>query len=119
MDEVFAVTGPCSVNLLADLPSATSGEVFTEVLVRGGCRVERIVSNGQVTPIDEPYCQGWDEWVLVLAGVARIAVEGSEMILAVGDHLLIPAGASHRVTFTDPTQATVWLALHFDGSSNA
>jgi len=42
-------------NLLADLPDAAAGEVFTELLVRPGCRIERIVSQGQVTPPDMPY----------------------------------------------------------------
>ncbi len=106
-------------NLLRDLPPSETAEVFTALLARRGCRVERIVSRGQVTPLDQPCCQGWDEWVLLLAGSARLEIEGLETALAVGDHLLIPAGASHRVTFTDPVRATVWLALHFDGSPDA
>ena len=105
-------------NLFADLPSAASGEVFTPLLARHGCRVERIVSQGQVTPPDQPYRQDWDEWVLLLAGAARVEVEGTETALEVGDHLLIPAGARHRVTFTDPLRPTIWLALHFDGAPN-
>ncbi|MEE3627565.1 cupin domain-containing protein [Nitrospirillum sp. BR 11752] len=101
-----------SGNLLTALPPALDQECFTDILRRPGCRIERIVSQGQMTPIDRPYVQAHDEWVLVLTGAARVEVEGTETALAPGDHLFIPANASHRVTFTDPDQPTVWLAVH-------
>lgn len=104
-------------NLLTDLPDAKVGEVFQRLLVRPGCRIERIVSHGQVTPPDQPYFQPYDEWVLLLAGAARVEVGGAETVLAPGDHMLIPANTSHRVTFTHPDGSTIWLALHFDGSA--
>ena len=104
-------------NLLADLPATGAEEAFEQLLVRPGCRIERIVSHGQVTPPDQPYLQAHDEWVLLLAGAARVEVEGAETVLAPGDHLLIPANASHRVTFTDPDGATIWLAMHFDAAA--
>jgi len=56
--------------------------------------------------------QGRDEWVLLLAGSARIDMAGSETALMPGDYLFIPAGAAHRVVFTDLQQPTVWLAIH-------
>lgn len=102
-------------NLLTGLPAATAEEAFDPLLVRPGCRIERIVSWGQVTPPGQPCLQPHDEWVLLLAGAARVEVEGVETALAPGDHLLIPAHASHRVTFTDLDGATIWLAVHFDG----
>ncbi|MBO9714470.1 cupin domain-containing protein [Sphingomonas sp.] len=99
-------------NLLADLPDARAGEAFTELLARPGVRIERIVSMGQATPEAEPMVQGWDEWVLLLAGEAGLRIEdGPELRLAPGDHLLVPAGARHWVTHT--ASPTVWLALHF------
>jgi cupin 2 domain-containing protein len=104
-------------NLFTDLPPATTEEVFEPVLVRTSCRIERIVSYGQVTPPGQPYRQAYDEWVLLLAGAAKLEVEGAETTLAPGDHVLIPANASHRVTFTDPDRATIWLAVHFNGSA--
>lgn len=99
-------------NLLDPLPDASGGEVFENVLTRPGCRIERIVSLGQVTPPDRPYVQAHDEWVLVLAGHASIEVTGVTSDLGPGDPLFIPAGAAHRVTFTDPATPTVWLAVH-------
>lgn len=102
-------------NLLAPLPDARQDERFDELLRRRGCRIERIVSHGQVTPADRPYVQAHEEWVLVLAGRAVVEIAGRATALSPGDHLLIPAHAEHRVTFTDPDTPTVWLAVHLEG----
>jgi cupin 2 domain-containing protein len=40
-------------------------------------RFERIVSAGQATPVDAPYDQDHDEWVLLLAGSAGLWIEGA------------------------------------------
>jgi cupin 2 domain-containing protein len=104
------------INLLDDLPAAGGAEIFTELLRRPGVRVERIVSHGQITPPDAPYDQPHDEWVLLLAGAARLWMEGEgEQALHPGDALMIPARCRHRVTWTRPDGPTVWLALHFEG----
>lgn len=103
-------SGPA--DLLADLPDASIAEQVTQLLLRPGCRLERIVSQGQVTPADRPYLQAHDEWVLVLTGAARVLMGGVETPLRPGSYLLIPAGVEHRVTFTDPDAPTVWLAMH-------
>lgn len=101
-------------NLLAGLPDARGAEQFETLLARPGARIERIVSRGQVTPEDAPYQQRHDEWVLILAGTARLWLEGSgEVGLVAGDCLLIPAGVRHRVTWTPTDRETVWLAVHF------
>ncbi|PPU93503.1 cupin domain-containing protein [Xanthomonas albilineans] len=97
---------------LTPLPDAAGGEVFTELLRRPGCRIERIVSHGQTTPQETPYLQAHDEWVMVLNGHARVVVHDQEVALAPGDDLLIPAHTPHWVSFTDLDQATVWLAIH-------
>jgi cupin 2 domain-containing protein len=102
-------------NLLAPLPSALSGEAFDTIVASESVRIERIVSRGQITPEGEWYDQKQDEWVLVLAGSAELLFEGNQgsQRLLVGDHVLIPAGCRHRVTWTDPDLNTVWLAVHF------
>ncbi len=86
-------------------------ELFEDLLRRPGVRIERIVSHGHTTPPDRPYVQGWDEWVLVLEGAARLLLNGSRThALTAEEHLLIPAGTPHLVTYTaDPT---IWLAIH-------
>ncbi|WP_413989144.1 DUF429 domain-containing protein [Labrys okinawensis] len=98
-------------NLLRAEGSHGKDELFEEVLHRPGVQIERIVSRGHTTPADKPYVQSWDEWVLVLAGSARLKLDGSpECSLVAGEHLLIPAGVPHLVTYTsDPT---IWLAVH-------
>ncbi|WP_422366156.1 cupin domain-containing protein [Pelagibius sp.] len=104
-------------NLLRDLPPAASEEIFETLLQRPGVKLERIISSGQTTPEGECYDQEEDEWVLLLAGAAKLAVEGGagtmeEHDLAPGDALLLPAHCRHRVTWTDPLRPTIWLALH-------
>jgi len=101
-------------NLFDDLAKQADAEIFTELLSREGVRIERIVSTGQATPLDSPYRQAHDEWVVLLTGSAGLWIEGEdERSLRPGDHLLIPAGRCHRVTWTALDQPTVWLAVHF------
>jgi len=106
-------------NLLRDLPDASVGEVFTSLLDRPGCRIERIVSHGQTTPEQAPYRQAHEEWVLLLQGAARIVLAGREVTLEPGDTLFIPAATEHWVTYTDPAVATVWLAIHLGEADRA
>jgi cupin 2 domain-containing protein len=101
-------------NLLADLPGRDAEEAFESILARPGLRIERIVSHGHATSADQPCDQDEDEWVLLLAGAARLWLDGEgEVALAPGDHLLIPAHRRHRVTWTLPDGPTIWLAVHF------
>jgi|SRR5271169_622913 len=102
------------MNLLNDLPAHADSEIFTEVLLRKGVRIERIVSTGQLTLADRPYREGHDEWVLLLAGSAGLRIEGEgERDLRPGDHVLIAAHQAHWVTWTAKDQPTIWLAIHF------
>lgn len=88
-------------------------ETFDTLLMRPGIHIERIVSHGDTTPGDRPHRQDHEEWVMLLAGAARVLVDGqAEQALTPGDHMLIPAGARHWVTFTAPDEPTVWLAVH-------
>ncbi len=101
-------------NLFENLPACTKDEEFTELLSRPGVRIERIVSNGQSTPVDKPFNQDHDEWVVLLRGSASLWVDGDgERDLYPGDHMLIPARRIHRVTGTAGNEPTVWLAIHF------
>ena len=49
------------INLFDDLPARAPEEIVTELLLRKGVRIERIVSTGQSTPADKPYDQDNDE----------------------------------------------------------
>ena len=100
------------LNLLSSLPDASEAEVFEELISSGSCRIERIVSRGQKS--DDWYDQDEHEWVAVLRGCGRLLLEdGNELTLRVGDSLLLPAHTRHKVTWTDPEQETVWLAVFF------
>jgi cupin 2 domain-containing protein len=102
-------------NVFARPAVAQAGEVFEELLRGGSFRLERIVSTGQSTPPDEWYDQAEAEWVVLLSGIARLRFEDepADRELQPGDYLLIAPHRRHRVTWTEPQQPTVWLALHF------
>jgi cupin 2 domain-containing protein len=78
----------------------------------GGFRLERILSFGQTTGAGEWYDQPWAEWVAVIRGMAVLLFDtGESVTLRLGDHLIIPAGRRHRVTFT--SDDCFWLAFHY------
>ncbi|WP_201445526.1 cupin domain-containing protein [Belnapia sp. F-4-1] len=92
---------------------AEGGERFETLLAAGGGRVERIVSLGQSDPPGFWYEQEGEEFVLLLAGAARLGfADGTEQALAPGEWAVLPAGCRHRVAWTDPERETLWLALH-------
>jgi cupin 2 domain-containing protein len=101
-------------NLFAALPASGPVEEFRPLWEKPGVRVERIVSHGHATPPDEWYDQAADEWVVLLAGAARLVVEGHSDALELrpGDWVLLPAHLRHRVAWTDPERDTIWLAVH-------
>jgi cupin 2 domain-containing protein len=102
-------------NFFADLPACSDHETISEILARPGVRIERIVSFGQASPPGFWYDQPRGEWVVVLAGTARIRFEDelAPRTLGPGDHVNIPPHYRHRVEWTDPAQPTVWLAVHY------
>lgn len=109
------MTVPTIHNILEKLPTALPAESFETIAESPAVRIERIVSCGQATPEGEWYDQDQDEWVLLLAGAAQLLIENepAPRRLSPGDHLLIPTGCRHRVSWTDPATTTVWLAVHF------
>ncbi|WP_028108865.1 cupin domain-containing protein [Ferrimonas futtsuensis] len=101
-------------NLLTDIPEILTAEVFQTIIENKGVKIERITSLGQVTPEGEWYDQAENEWVVLLKGGARLMFEdGREQHLEAGDHAWLPSGCKHRVSWTDPQQPTLWLAVHW------
>ncbi|NAW33435.1 cupin domain-containing protein [Halomonas alimentaria] len=101
-------------NIFALPPGIMAAEQFDELEAGKDVRIERIVSRGHTSPEEGWYDQPQHEWVTVLQGRAVLAfASGEEVELAPGDHLTIPAHRRHRVKWTDPQQATVWLAVHY------
>jgi len=108
-----------SGNILSGIPTGNDrGEFFDELLARPGLCIERIVSTGQSTPPGEWYDAPTGEWVMLVAGAARLLVEGEEQArtLKIGDWIDLPARCRHRVEWTLPGQQTVWLAVHYGES---
>jgi len=103
-------------NLLQDIRSNVDDERFETLAVGRACRVERIVSTGQATPVGEWYDPNQAEWVMVVQGNAKLLIDGeaAPRALGAGDYILLPAHCRHRVDWTDPNQPTIWLAVHFD-----
>jgi cupin 2 domain-containing protein len=103
--------GDLTGGIPADLPE----ELITPVVTGRGMRVERIVSRGHVSPAGFWYDQEEDELVLLVAGEARLHIEGEteERTLGPGQWLDIPAHVRHRVTFTVPDRETIWLAIFY------
>ena len=102
-------------NLFQGIPDRLPEERFEELVRGDSVTVERIVSRGHTSPETGWYDQPRHEWVLVLRGRSVVAFEdGEEVSLGPGDHLRIPAHRRHRVAWTDPDEATIWLAVHYD-----
>ena len=102
-------------------PPAQSGEARREeileaLLERPGMLLEHIVSTGQSSPPGFWYDAPRDEWVVLLTGAARVAIEGEPAArnLGPGDWLFLPAHCRHRVEWTASDQPTHWLALHLE-----
>ncbi|AFJ43328.1 cupin domain-containing protein [Francisella orientalis] len=83
------------LNLYCVNPEVASNEVFIDLLKNDSIYVEKIISYGQVTPIDEPYIQSHDEWVVVLKGMAKLRLDSNDYILDEGEYLFIPGNTKH------------------------
>jgi cupin 2 domain-containing protein len=103
------------VNLLAELPDAVAAEAAETLAAHRDVRIERIVSRGQASPPGFWYDQAEGEWVAVLAGAARLrfADEPEARLLSPGDWVDIAPHRRHRVEWTLPGAATVWLAVFY------
>lgn len=101
-------------NIFASVIEEPEDELFDLLLNHGDLKIERIVSKGHTSPKSGWYDQDQNEWVIVLKGAATITLENDKPIqLKVGSYLNIPAHTKHKVTWTKPEVATVWLAVHY------
>ena len=102
-------------DLLSAIPTTLPEELVEDLLAGKQFRLERIVSRGHASPEDFWYDQAEHEWVLLLQGEARLALEGQveHIHLSAGQYVNIPAHCKHRVEWTHPEQDTIWLALFY------
>ncbi|MBL9125249.1 MAG: cupin domain-containing protein [Planctomycetaceae bacterium] len=101
-------------NLFADIPTHLPEELSELLLARGRIRVERILSRGHASPPDFWYDQPQGEFVVLLAGWARLTFEDESLELVPGSFVEIPPHKRHRVEATDSEQTTIWLAIFYD-----
>ena len=102
-------------NLFANVAHQLPDEQIVELLSAQNVRIERIVSTGHASALDEWYDQDRAEWVLLLAGSAGLVFEGetAPLRLEPGSYVHIPAHRRHRVAWTDGSGPTIWLAIHY------
>jgi len=111
------VTSTATGNIFADIPApgGRENEDIKELLARQGLKIERIVSHGHASPPGFWFDQIQAEWVIVLAGRAKLRFEdeAEARMLIPGNYVFIPARKRHRVEWTSETEPTVWLAVNF------
>jgi len=100
-------------NLFDGILPKLADERIEVLLAKPQLRIERIVSYGLTSPEGFWYDQDQDEWVLLVAGAARLEFENELVEMSPGSFLNIPAHRRHRVQWTDPNQPTVWLAIYY------
>ena len=101
-------------NLLTSLPDHLDHEQVEELINQPNVKIERILSKGQTSPETGWYDQEENEWVAVLQGAGEITFEdGGKVQLEPGDYINIPAHRKHKVSWTDPENVTVWLAVFY------
>jgi cupin 2 domain-containing protein len=102
-------------NLFADIPKNLSDELFETLLQTSSFRIERIVSNGHCSPKGFWYDQDDNEWVILLKGraVLRFEDQYENIKMNPGNYINIEKHRRHRVEWTDSTQETLWLAVHY------
>jgi cupin 2 domain-containing protein len=103
-------------NLLKNIPKNLPVELFETLVRTDNIHIERIISKGHSSPKEGWYDQGQNEWVMVLKGAARLALEdGTEVSMGPGDALEILAHVKHKVVWTDPEEETVWVGVQYAG----
>ncbi len=105
---------PVIENIFSKIPKQVPDELFQTLLSNKQIKIERIISKGHSSTVNNWYDQIRDEWIILLEGQARLQFENtaSLILLKPGDYLFIPAHNKHRVHWTDPNDTTIWLAIH-------
>jgi len=101
-------------NIYSKIPVQQDKEIFETILKNKKLKIERIVSQGQITKKGKWLKSKRHEWVMVLKGAGKLRFQqGNRLVsLKAGDYLLIPANTSHRVEWTSLREKTIWLAVH-------
>ena len=113
--------GPDGMDPLLRSPTPPEGTERVRQLQCGpGWHLDLIHSCAAVTPSGFWYDQHEHEWLTLLRGSARMALQSPDQSidLSVGDGLYLPPHRRHRVERTDPEPGTLWLALYWEISED-
>ncbi len=86
-----------------------NGEEITTLFENEKTRIEKIKSFGNASPDGFWYCQNEDEWVMLTNGKAQLQYEDCFVDICKDEHMLIPAGKKHRVSYT--SDDAEWLCV--------
>lgn len=101
-------------NIFNNIPQNLPAELIEIVTQSDRIRIERIISDGHISPPDFWYEQDQNEFVIVLRGNAVLEFEnGKTFELNEGDFIIINAHEKHRVVKTDTRDKTIWLAIFY------
>lgn len=94
-------------------------ELFEVLFTNKDTKIERIISPHMPEGNEIWYNQSSLEIVFLLKGNAIIEFENNEMInLKEGDYLKIEQNRKHRIAFSSNFPLCIWLAFHFENSTN-
>ena len=100
-------------NIYENIVVDKNKEQFFDLLTNDKIRIEKIVSNGQSSPINFWYEQKENEFVLLLKGSAIIEFEDKDISIGECDYLNIKAFTKHRVKYTNKNEPSIWLAVFY------
>jgi len=101
-------------NIFENIPKPSKEEFVQTILTNTTLKIQRIVSNGHISPKEGWYKAKTDEWVILLEGEATLSFKNANDVqLIVGDFLNIEANSEHKVSWTKENCNTVWLVVHY------
>ena len=123
------------MNIYDKIPESITEEIIEIMYQNPHCKVERIISNGQITTENEWYDQDQEEWIILVQGEATILIEKlqeessdkcnilncnikeescDKVHMVKGDTLLIKSHQKHRVIYTSQNPLCIWLCVFVD-----
>ena len=102
------------LDIFSNIPKDLTDEFFEDIVLANNVKIEKIVSQGHISPKSGWYNQDKNEWVILLKGEAILLFEDNKEIhLKSGEYINIPSYTKHKVLWTNPTEESIWLAVFY------